>query len=616
MDSTAKKQSAVRKHAQSLLTSIGVSRIIVVDDEYRRLEVEELIGLCSVLASDEAGALPHLDGINFQADQAIWTGLVREKWETLDQQGRERVLARGRALQPVSPRPPNGNDSIDPQPGQDDTQAAESLEETLDQLDGCEYVTLSLGEWRAQGNDLLSDDRAKNTVFLFDKDFTKEDGTKDEGMELVRQVQTGGVGFCGLLSHTVPVKGEHNAQMELSETYGLDAERFIVIAKERLTDDPLDHYQFLRMLRFIGLSKRYAIVKSTTWSVFEKSVAEAETAVERLSVSDFDRIVFESSRREGVWEPDTLLRVFGILMRREARKRLRQDEEILSAVSEARGISAMSEELANAMGTETASQEALRIQRYETYELGEELNRFQVPIDVGDIFRDIRTSRPYILLTQPCDLMVREDGKRSYDGKDGRMGALVELVFDGKRKLVFDGKKEKESWGRLPFYHEDTGGSAFADFARAHHALLAILDLCVLRADGVVEIDVDAACPALLIQPWKARYERLGTFFRRALDRCDKLERKRVKKSLRLLTLPRLSATIGIQGTASDRTVHYGLERVTRLRQPWSGALLTAFAQYQARAAFEHPFERRVQTQLEACGKRECEDALESGTTA
>ena len=225
------------------------------------------------------------------------------------------------------------------------------------------------------------------------------------------------------------------------------------------------------------------------------------------------------------------------------------------------------------------------MQRFETYESGEVLSGCHIPIDVGDIFRDMQTGRPYILLAQPCDLMVRESGKRNYDKKVGRNGVLVELVFDGETVIVFDGKKEKESWGELPFYHEHTGGSAFADFARAHQALLAVLDLCVLRGDGVAKIDVDGACPNSLIQPWKGRHRRLAKVFRSAVDRCEQLP-----KALKSLALPRLASTLGLQATAVDRTVEYKLKRVLRLRQPWSGALLTAFCQYQSRAAFEHPF--------------------------
>ena len=54
----------VREHARLLLRTIGVSRIVVVDDEYAP-EVEELLGICAVLSTEQATNLPHLSGINF-----------------------------------------------------------------------------------------------------------------------------------------------------------------------------------------------------------------------------------------------------------------------------------------------------------------------------------------------------------------------------------------------------------------------------------------------------------------------------------------------------------------------------------------------------------------------
>ena len=81
----------------------------------------------------------------------------------------------------------------------------------------------------------------------------------------------------------------------------------------------------------------------------------------------------------------------------------------------------------------------------------------------------------------------------------------------------------KESWGELPFYDQDTGISAIADFAKVHQALLAVLDLCALREDGVARIDVEAASPELLIEPWKMRYKRLQKVFNAALTRYKEL---------------------------------------------------------------------------------------------
>ena len=574
----------VRTHAQSLLTSIGVSRIVVVDDLYRQNDVEDLIGLCATLPPEEAAMLPHLSSVDFHADQDIWIGELQSIWETLPNEERASILAEANAAHiRESPSSSDADHHAAPSENHIDASTATSLRELLASIADCDYITLSLGEWKEQRHGFLADDEPKRTVFLFDKDFSGEGGATDEGILLIREVQRATPGCCALLTHTVTVEDEDHVRRQLAAEYKLRHDTFVVIAKSRLTGTTLDLYQFLRMLRFVGLSRSYAKMKSAIWEVFRQSLDEAESAVEGLSIADFDAIVFRSSQREGVWEADTLFRLFGIFMRREAEQRLRNSSSLFSDVSEARVVSAISAKLAKALGARTPTTEAQRIQRFENYDSSEDLNRCHIPIGVGDIFEATATNQQYILLTQPCDVMVRAGGERTYDREYGKTGALVELVSSEEKK--------KERWEELLWYREGTEVRTFVDFARVHEARLAILDLCVFRSDGLAKIDVEAPCPAAIIDPWKRRYRRLVGLFRDALDGYEDLEAKEVAEDLKLFALPRLSGTVPLKANTEGRTVDYGFTRVSRLRQPRSGALLSAFRQYHARAAFEHPFE-------------------------
>ena len=582
---SATTTQTLRAHARELFANIGVSRIIVVDDEYLPAAVEDLLGICSAISATLAAELPHLDEIDFNAPREIWTDRVREAWDRLNDAGRKELMARARAVEAAEPPLATNGDAKDI-----DATAASSLEDLLHQLEDCEYITLSLSEWKLRSGALLNDENASSTVLLFDRDFSREqEGTADGGFELIREVQAKKTGYCGLISHTIPRGSEYDAWLKLADKHKLDRDRFVVISKARLTGgDARDYYGFLGMLRLVALSDRFTVVKSKAWSIFQDSVDKAKEAMARLSTLDFDRIVFESSRREGVWEPDTLFRVFGILMRRQAQLRL-HDEAISSAVAQARNVSAMPEEIAAAVRDDSASHEALRIQRFEVYESGDDLNRSHAPIEVGDIFETESNKKRYVLLAQPCDLMVRSNGKRSYDDKLGRTAALVELVDKQAGEAM--------SWGELPFYDNKTGKSAFANFGRTHQVLLAVLDLCAVSADGSAAFQVNAASSELLIAPWKARYKELRRVFRTALGRWERLGERQVGNELKSLALPGCSTTVRVDAAVHGETVRYGLKRVMRLRQPRSGALLTSFAQYQARAAFEHEFEPRPEVE-------------------
>ena len=327
------------------------------------------------------------------------------------------------------------------------------------------------------------------------------------------------------------------------------------------------------------------------WEIFEGSVEEAKSAMEDLSVVDFDRIVFASSRREGVWEADTLFRVFGVLMGRAAGHRLHTDAKVSKAVATARKVSAMPDGVAGALGKQGQSAAALRMQRYEIYDASDELNAWHAPLGLGDIFRveAEEEDKEYILLAQPCDLVVRSKGLRNREeGHLGRTATVVEIARGDK--------KQGANWGELRFYEEETGDSAYANYGSAHQVLLAVLDLCVLQTDGGAAVDVEAECQDLLVKGWEKRARKLQNYFRKALDLQREMATVELDNEAASLALPDASGTLMVEKAGADGVVTYGIRRVMRLRQPWSGALLTYFAQYQARAAFEHEFGYRVDT--------------------
>ena len=596
MNSTVASRETARQDANKLLQTVGVSRIVMVDDEYAA-KVEDLLGICQELGSAGAAELPHLDDINPEDPDDLRNDTIRRVWITLDKTQRRRMLAKARQSYDALTPPATDGESGEGQ-ATDDYKAASSLDEILHGLGDLEFVPLSLGEWEDQADRYLADDKAGETLLLFDQDFSAEQaGAENEGLKQIQKAQSADVGYCGLVTHTVTLQAEHEAWIRLSSQHNLIPDKFVVIAKERLKSDPPDYHGFLAMLRLAALSGRYGHVKSRAWSIFESSVNEAKSAMERLSVLDFDRMVFASSREESVWEPDTLLRVFGILMRRQARSRLHRDEEFLRAVETARRVSNAPDRIVKALKDFADSKEALEMQRFEIYESGDELNQFRTPIDLGDIFRIGPDNKLCILLAQPCDLVVRKEGMRSYEtSKLRRMAAVAELVRDEERK--------RESWGQLPCYEEETGARAFVNFGKVHQVPLILLDLCAVNEDGWAALDVSAEAPAGLIKPWMLRYKKLRRIFRQALTTHAELTGAEINDEAASLALPGTLFTLDFVPVTNATTLRYEIKRTMRLRQPWSGALLTEFAQYQARAAFEHSFGHRDEDLAEPNGGR------------
>ena len=613
----------------------------MVDDEYAP-GVADLLGICEELGSALTAALPHLERVQPEDPYDVRTNAIRDAWEALDRGQRRELLARageardaeaeGRAdsgreeyssAAADSEVKENAAAGTDSDPGKDpagsgendpgddqaagadrgpdedptagDDKAASSLDDLLANLEGLEFVPLSLTEWEEQRENYLGDGRGAETLVLFDRDFRGEGAGEDEGLKHIQKLQEEKVGFVGLVTHTVALGEEYEEWQRLSTKHSLDRDKFVVIAKDRLKAEPPNYHGFLAMVRLTALNDQYGRVKNGAWEIFASSVKEAKSRMKRLSVLDFDRMVFASSRDESVWEPDTLLRVFGILMRREALARLHANDEFVSEVEKARAVSDAPKRIVNGLKQEEGSNEALEMQRFEIYDSGSELNRFRVPIELGDIFCIGPDDKLFMLLAQPCDLVVREEGKRNYEtSKLQRMVAVAELVRDQDEK--------RESWGRLPFYEEATGKAAFVNFGKVHQVPLAVLDLCVLSGDGSAAIDVEAPAPRVLVEPWTVRHKRLSNVFGAAAKAHEDLTKRGVGGDAALLALPGWWNTLALEPVVAGKTVRYAVQRTIRLRQPWSGALLTEFAQYQARAAFEHDFGDSAEAASEKIG--------------
>ena len=149
---------SVRKHAELLLKTIGVSRIIVVDDEYA-LHVEGVLGICAVLDPAQRVELPHLHEINFEAEREIWVNDVRDLWVKLDEIQRRELVERAHACRDIA-EPVGGGERDDTEDV--DTRAATSLDEILGSLDQCRFLALALGQWKERADELLADDKSAN----------------------------------------------------------------------------------------------------------------------------------------------------------------------------------------------------------------------------------------------------------------------------------------------------------------------------------------------------------------------------------------------------------------------------------------------------------------------
>jgi hypothetical protein len=124
---------------------------------------------------------------------------------------------------------------------------------------------------------------------------------------------------------------------------------------------------------------------------------------------------------------------------------------------------------------------------------------------------------------------------------------------------------------------------------------LFVLDLCVYQDDGSSTFSKDDKCLENIIPAWRFRHEKILQSVKKEIERYIKLKANIADKQLLGWVNPKSSndnlfkATIDDSSTGKE-TLSYTCKRVGRLCQSRASAMLTAYANYIARAAFEHEF--------------------------
>ena len=370
-------------------------------------------------------------------------------------------------------------------------------------------VSLSPSQWEAQKDQLLLDSKDQRTLFLFDRDFSNAGGDSEGGIKIIASLlarnDTESL-ICGLLTHTVTPETQPQQWDALSKTHGIPRDRFVVIPKLHLSKAPI---LFAQTLKFAALSPDFTELKRKTKEIIAAAATAAADRVEAVSIYDLDHIVFQVSADEGLWEPDMLFRLHAMFHRLESR-RLAHDGRALEAIAA---------KLRTVSGIPTrcdllpTPDSAWALQREELYELDDHINRNHLPLELGDIFERVGgdSVKKYILLGQPCDLMVRGDGKRH---PELHRVPLAEVVPADKMPHYSE---------EMPYFDASPSKKWFVKLKTVHFVRGCLLDLCVFNQDGVARLAVDGNAPAGMRPAWTARHDILSRHWGRAVRKADML---------------------------------------------------------------------------------------------
>jgi len=266
----------------------------------------------------------------------------------------------------------------------------------------------------------------------------------------------------------------------------------------------------------------------------------------------------------------------------------------------------------------------------------EYINGLHLPIELGDIFEytsEKGNSKKYVLLGQPCDLMVRPKRNNS---PGGRHHTVIESViaeineFDktahensdaeednsdpmGTALLAeiaeYEEKKDKNPIPKpdpfasqvLSYYSDLKDKESYIMFRKTQNIRLSILDLCVFQSDGRSKIEIGTACPEGVIPTWQDHFMRLQKEFKKVVDRFERINssvnnhvNKDDKQLLLNAIVPPSSLTNAFKGKIHGQTVEYPIRRIGRISHARAVAVLSRYAGFLSRTAFDRDFGKEI----------------------
>lgn len=565
----------VERDLKRLFRELKIPLVVFVDDDAGADDVTPGSILAAALGSPEVrAALESVLGLDLDPDNEALSSLVEEAWTKLDDRGRNRTRTLLRA---------------DGKEGSDLNRLRELVPSEI------EVVLLSPEEWAAQRDTLLRGATEKRrTLFLFDEELGDTSGLGfRSGSDIIRNLATdqpeafGVRWFCGILSNTLDRGDELTSWQAMASEHGIMLKFFMPISKQNL-QEVADFYTAV----YRTLINTYCeSMKELASDKLYNALSLAKKRFEQLDPIDFEHMVVKTSEEEGVSEIETVLRLYAIFQRDEVKSCILQAPvftEFLDAAAALKGVVDLNRELPS------ISRERInKLRHAELYESADLINPFHDPIRNGDIFEVGDSKDLYVLIAQPCDMMVRKDGKRAREN-GFKVAVLVPIEDSGA---------ERQSEGlsfTLPSFASDGEKASLIPFSKATVANLNVLDLSVLASDGMCRIkpkDAKLTKNRFPTRSWERRVRKISASFQDIASQIDGVRGKHgieVASLFATARIPRagLSKTLTELGTYEEGEFSYQIQRCGRIRDPLAASLLTAYSRYLSRDAFEHDFSR------------------------
>ncbi|AXG72435.1 hypothetical protein KORDIASMS9_04709 [Kordia sp. SMS9] len=461
-------------------------------------------------------------------------------------------------------------------------------------------IFLTPQQWIDQKEEILKTlKEEKRILCLFDFELEGFLGPNKEqnGIELTKSLiesEHSDKVICGIFSHKYSEEDEDSYRKKYSEQFSLDERFFCTISKSRFAFDP-KLSGFAEGIKYILSTKYVEDLKGKSIKIIEEANISSINTLQNISPKTFNQIVQKSSYKEGVWEIKTLFRLNNILSS-DANYTSLLDEnirkEFVESIEKIRNI----DNVETGYITENYSPESSEIRKKELYTRQQLLNKLNLPLANGDMFKI--GNKEYILSVQPCNLALRNNGKRS---RDYNKGVLIPLSKLKKQKF---NQTTSYKLFSTDLSNDEIIVATFPDYKIIN---LDLLDLTVFNSDNFSSIDltIDNIENNVIIQSsWKKRYR----YIHKNILKHEKayIAYEKIKNSLKGNMSDELKLlnpyfdrpfcinkfTIGKVNVynKNERIFNFPIERIKRYNNPFAIDLLQNFMSYLSRNGFEVDF--------------------------
>lgn len=562
-----------------LFTAAGIQRVVFVDDRFG-ITTERVESLANELPREALAGCGAFPAETFDVDnEDVIRGRVVKLISTAGAVDLQAMFDKLAAVQ------------FGYEDAERDERAARYFQDIVGPT--AKVMLLGLKEWDQQKTDLLAQANETPTLFIFDDDFSLEGKSVTHGRQLIGETHTANQGYkfvYALLTHNAQNDdAEISLQKEIAEQSPELAEYLLVIAKSRLSENS---DRFAERMKHLLLYRLFRVLTRRLRAETEKASKSAIDQIDGLGVQSFERIILGTSRAEGAWSPDTLVRVIGVYQQQLINQNIRGDAELHQRVREINPIC----DVGTSVMTDGIATEARRLQHNEIYETAELVNKVHLPIASGDIFKDAKNQQ-FILLAQPCDLMVRGTGLRRAKDRDSRQ--MVPLAPVRKVESKFgDGSLPSEHY-LLPHFEEK--GRWSIRLNETYFLPIWLLDLAVLNPDGRCALTAMQEPSSLLVDPWRKRLPILKERASAINTTANKITDASIDRTELLQSYCRIPmgspfdvklTQQPVEGAEAQWSLVIGLTRTSRVTELHATGLLIEYAAYLARLAHPHDLTR------------------------